>query len=160
MPVPQFGRSGLEGPYPDRPAAFAVILREGRIAAVEMEHPQFGRVLDLPGGGLDPGETARDAAQRECAEETGLVVELDSDAFVHADHFNASAQGVPHNTRGAFFAGTMVRFDPALHIEADHRLVWIEPDAAVRTLARDSHAWAVACWLRLRERSGAGSERP
>jgi 8-oxo-dGTP pyrophosphatase MutT (NUDIX family) len=33
-----------------------------------------------PGGGVEPGETPRDAAVREAAEETGIAVTLDPDA--------------------------------------------------------------------------------
>jgi 8-oxo-dGTP diphosphatase len=37
---------------------------------------------------------------------------------------------------------------PDLKIEDDHSLVWLAPEEALRRLRHDSHAWAVACWLR------------
>jgi 8-oxo-dGTP diphosphatase len=153
MPTPQFGQPGLEGPYPDRTVAFAVIAHEGRIALVEVDRIHRGLVLDLPGGGLDPGETAAEAAVRECGEEVGLVVELDAEPFVHADHYFQHNDGKIRNSRGVFFAGRKVGEDPALKIEDDHRLVWFDPQEAVVRLDRDSHAWAVAAWLRLRARA-------
>jgi len=153
MPVPQFGEPGLEGPYPDRLAAFAVIERDGRIALVEVDRVGRGRVLDLPGGGLDPGETAAEAAVRECGEEAGLVVVLDAEPFVRADHYFRHNDEVVRNTRGAFFAGRVEREDLALKIEDDHELTWLDPQEAVARLDRDSHAWAVAAWLRLRARA-------
>lgn len=152
MPTPQFGESGLEGPYPDRPAAFAVIERDGLIALVEVDRRDRGLVLDLPGGGLDPGESPAEAAVRECGEEAGLVVVLDADPFAHADHFYLHNDDVVRNTRGAFFAGRMLALDHDLKVEADHTLVWIDPLDAVVRLDRESHAWAVAAWLRLRAR--------
>jgi len=152
MPTPQFGEPGLEGPYPDRAAAFAVIERDGLIAAVEVDRRDRGLVLDLPGGGIDPGETAVEAAIRECGEEAGLVVALDAEPFERADHFYLHNDGVVRNTRGAFFAGRAMAEDPGLKIEDDHSLVWIEAAAAVVRLDRESHAWAVAAWLRLRAR--------
>jgi 8-oxo-dGTP diphosphatase len=43
---------------------------------------------------------------------------------------------------------TVEREDPALKIEDDHALVWVDPADAVRTLRHDGHAWAVAKWMR------------
>ena len=156
MTAPQFGAPEPGHDYPDRRAAFAVIEREGLIAVVRVDaalradRSPRGVVLDLPGGGIDPGETEQEAAVRECGEEAALRVELEPEPFVRADHFFISDAGVRVNTRGAFFAGRAVGEDPSLKIEDDHTLVWMEPNLAVVTLDRDAHAWAVAAWLRLK----------
>ncbi|MGC5022577.1 NUDIX hydrolase [Micromonospora sp. DT47] len=41
------------------------------------EHPRLGTWWELPGGGMDPGETYAETAVRELREETGIVVTAD-----------------------------------------------------------------------------------
>lgn len=59
------------------PAARVVLLDpDGRIfllAARDPADPARGRWWELPGGGLDPGETTEQAARRELAEEAGIT---------------------------------------------------------------------------------------
>lgn len=48
----------------------------GRILVVERAHPPSQGAWSIPGGRVEAGETAAEAARREVREETGLVVEI------------------------------------------------------------------------------------
>jgi 8-oxo-dGTP diphosphatase len=146
--IPQFGEREPGCDYPDRPAAFVVLPHQGRIACVRVDWRRDGPKVDLPGGGLDQGESHADAAVRESGEEAGLRVSIAGEAFVRADHYFINGEGKRNNTRGQFFEARLEGEAPELKIEEDHALVWLEPLEALRVLDRESHAWAVAAWLR------------
>jgi len=148
MTVPQFGEPQAGRDYPDRPAAFVVLESQGRIAVARVRFAKGGGRLDLPGGGVDRGETPAQAAARECGEEVGLRVAVEPRPFTRADHFFANEDGETVNTRGLFFAGRLVAEAPELKIEDDHALEWLTPHEALVALDRESHVWAVAAWLR------------
>jgi 8-oxo-dGTP diphosphatase len=147
MSIPQFGAPEPGRAYPDRPAAFVVVERGVEIAVVRVTFDGGGSRLDLPGGGLDPGETAAQAAVRECGEEAGLLVAAD-EPFTHADHYFINQDGSSVDTRGAFFAARLLRDAPELKTEHDHALEWMAPHDALVALDRPSHVWALAVWLR------------
>ena len=148
MTVPQFGAPEPGRDYPDRPAAFVVLAKDGRVACVRIAWRNGGPKVDLPGGGIDPGETPAQAAIRECGEEAGLGVSIPGESFVRADHYFVNEEGRCNNTRGWFFEARLEGEAPELKTEDDHTLVWLEPLEALRALDRDSHAWALTAWLR------------
>lgn len=59
-----------------RVAAYAVVVEQGRLLLTQLA-PRTGAAgrWNLPGGGVDPGESPVDAVVREVAEETGQVVD-------------------------------------------------------------------------------------
>jgi 8-oxo-dGTP diphosphatase len=148
MTVPQFGEREAGRAYTDRPAGFVVLEHAGKIAVVRVTFAKGGGRLDLPGGGIDPGETAAQAAARECGEEAGLRVAVDEPALTRADHFFVNEEGRDHNTRGVFFTARLLAEAPELKTEADHALEWMAPHEALVALDRESHVWALAAWLR------------
>jgi 8-oxo-dGTP diphosphatase len=140
--TPQFGRPEPGRDYRDRPAAFGICDRDNRIAVVEVAKPGHEPWYDLPGGALEPGETAGQAVVREFGEETGLVVEA-GEPFAAAGQYFVNTNGEALNNRCAFFALDLKGEDPSLKIEADHTLVWMPPEAAMAELRHEAHAWAV-----------------
>lgn len=149
MSAPQFGAPEPGRTYRDRPAAFGIVEREGRIALVQVEKPGHRAWFDLPGGALDPGEDEAQAVVREFGEETGLKVRA-GEAYAHADQRFINTDGEAFNNRAGFLVLTLLGEDPTLKIEGDHTLVWLAPSEALVRLRHEAHAWAVAAWLRLR----------
>ena len=53
------------------------LLRDGRVLAAQRNHPpQLAGRWELPGGGVEPGESEPDAVARECFEELGAHVRV------------------------------------------------------------------------------------
>ena len=150
----QFGEAGPGLAYKDRPAAFGIALQDGRIALVRVTKPGAKPWYDLPGGALDPGENDAQALVREFGEETGLIVRAGV-LVVRASQRFHKTDGEPVNNRSGHYVATLVGEDPGLKIEHDHELVWADPKEAVVRLRHDSHAWAVASWLRTLDRTAA-----
>ena len=143
----QFGARAPGRDYPDRPAAFGVVPREGRIAVVRITRPDVAPYFDLPGGALDPGEDDVAALVREFGEETGLKV-TPGRLLGRARQYLVKTDGKAANNLCALYEAEAVGEDAALKIEEDHELVWLDPFEALRRLRHDAHAWAVAAWLR------------
>lgn len=143
----QFGVPTPGATHTPRPAAFGIAERDGLIAVVRVRPGGGGDWIDLPGGALDPGEDELAALVREFGEETGLVVEPGQALVAFAQYF-VKSDGQAVNNQGSVYVVRVTAADSALKIEADHELVWIAPDEAIRRLRHDGHAWAVAKWVR------------
>jgi len=65
-----------ENPRWPRVAASIAVFRDGEVLLVERGKGPRRGIWSLPGGHIEPGETARAAAQRELVEETGVVADL------------------------------------------------------------------------------------
>ena len=144
----QFGRAPDGATPRDRPAAFAVVVRDGKVAAAFITRSD-GTYTDLPGGALEDGEDDAAACVREFGEETGLVIRP-LRLLGRASQFLRTVDGEQVNNRCALFEAECVGEDPALKIEADHALQWLYPHEALRVLRHDAHAWAVLAWMRAR----------
>ena len=145
----QFGVPEPGVVYRDRPAVFGVAERAGRIALVRVTKPDAPAWFDLPGGAIEPGEGEAQALTREFGEETGLMI-WPGALLTRADQFMRKTDGDPVNNRSGLFRAEITGEDASLKIEQDHELVWIEPAEAMAILRHDSHAWAVASWIRAR----------
>jgi 8-oxo-dGTP diphosphatase len=135
--------------YRARPAAYGLLERDGRLALVYVTLSDRPPFFDLPGGGIDPGENEEQALRREFGEETGLLVSAGR-RVAAAEQYMISAHREPFLSQGGFFEAALEGERPQLKVEHDHELVWATPAEALVKLRHDSHAWAVAAWLRSR----------
>lgn len=70
------------------PGATVYVIRDGKVVfGIRNIEPHIGK-LDLPGGFLDYGETAEQAAVREVKEELGIDIELMHILGTYADTYN------------------------------------------------------------------------
>lgn len=142
----QFGTAEAGLDYRPRATAFGLVVQDGRLACVRVDRGE-GSYFDLPGGAVDGDETEAEALVREFVEETGMTVRPLA-RIAEAGQYFRKSDGQPFNNLGGFWIAERLSLDPAAKVEADHELVWLEPQAAMAGLRHDAHAWAVAAWLR------------
>jgi 8-oxo-dGTP diphosphatase len=155
-PAPlQFGVPEPGVKHRDRPAVFGIAERNGQIALIRVTRLGVPPFHDLPGGAIEPGESEGRALAREFGEETGLIVS-GGEILARADQYMIKSDGEPVNNRSVLMVAAIEGFDPQQKIEEDHKLVWFAPEEALRIIRHDSHAWAIACWLRRASKQAKG----
>lgn len=118
--------------YRERPGAYAVVRDGGDILVTEQAEPR--REFQLPGGGIDPGESAVRALVRECLEETGWLVRVVRrlgafQRFAYLPEYGFWARKVCH----VYLARPVVRRGEPT--EPGHRAVWMPVPTALDLLA-------------------------
>jgi 8-oxo-dGTP diphosphatase len=137
--IRRFGSPRQRGQsYVLRPGAYAILPRGGQLLlTVQMaEVPD----IQLPGGGIDPGETPITALHREVYEETGWRIATPRRLgvfrrFVFMPEYDIWAEKICH----IYVAHPTRQLGPP--IEEDHEVLWAAPDAAAQILgnAGDRH---------------------
>ncbi|HWL49216.1 MAG TPA: NUDIX hydrolase [Acidimicrobiia bacterium] len=98
----------------DRPlvGVGVVLIDDGRILLVQRGHEPSKGLWAVPGGKVDLGETLRDAAVREVAEETGLEVEI-GDVIWVGEHISQHGHIVLIDFLGSVVGGELSAGDDA-----------------------------------------------
>lgn len=127
--------------YTRRPGAYVVAMRDGRVLLTHQSHPY--PEFQLPGGGIEPGESAIEALRRECIEETGWSLTRVHHVglyrrFVYMPEYDLMAEKLCH-----VFQARAVSQKSA-PTEAGHIAVWSNPQAAWHALSNDGDAHYLA----------------
>lgn len=110
-----------------RAAASAAIFRGDRILIAERGGGPRKGYWSLPGGKIEPGETAAAAAAREIMEETGLQVDLRGILDVHDVIQSDANGGIEHHFVICVYYGTCGPGDPCAATDiSDARFVTLE----------------------------------
>jgi 8-oxo-dGTP diphosphatase len=130
--------------YTLRPGAYAILPRDGQLLLTRQSSP--APEIQLPGGGIDPGENPVNALHREVFEETGWRIGWPRRVgafrrFVFMPEYDLWAEKLCH----VYVAWPALRVSSPL--EADHEVVWLRPDQAVRSLANDGDRMFAASFL-------------
>ncbi len=136
-PIPAFGERLPNQDYVCRPSAY-VLVRDlrNRVATVRTLSGIF-----LPGGGINPGESAKEAAAREAREECGFEIRLDGEIGVADEYLYAEMESTFFLKRSSFFRASLTA--SGLGSESDHELVWLPQGEAESAMKYGSHRWAL-----------------
>ena len=118
--------------YQHRPGAYVILPRGGDLLLTLQEEPE--PELQLPGGGIDPGESPVQALHREVLEETGWRIAAPRRLgafrkFVFMPEYDLWAEKICT----IYLAQPVCPLGPPQ--EAGHSVVWTSPEVAANTLA-------------------------
>lgn len=134
--------------YTRRPGTYAVLWRDGRVLLTHQAEPV--PEFQLPGGGMDPGETALQALNREVLEETGWRIGAARKLgafrrFTYMPEYDLWAEKLC-----VIYFARPIRQHSAPS-EPGHSAHWLKPDVAVQALGNPGDAaflQGVIRWLR------------
>jgi 8-oxo-dGTP pyrophosphatase MutT (NUDIX family) len=139
-------------PPPEEISAGGVVVRgEDVMVIVPTRRAADGsRVLGLPKGHLDPGETALEAAAREVREETGVTGEAVGELGEVRYWYRRRGRQIPKSV--SFFLFRYVSGDPADHDDEVEEARWMPLTEAGSALSYETEREMVArALVRLRE---------
>ena len=142
MMIKRYGTAPKVGQtYKLRAGAYAILPNAGQLLLTYQGAPHYE--FQLPGGGIDEGESPIQALHREVFEETGWRIAKPRRLgafrrFVWMPEYGMHAEKLCH----IYTAIPVMPHGPAR--EANHEPVWLYPNQAIQELANDGGAAFVA----------------
>jgi 8-oxo-dGTP diphosphatase len=126
-------------------AAAVLVEREGEVLLVQRANMPKQGMWTLPAGFVDAGEDPQEAAKRECQEETGLQISIQSllDVFYGKEHERGADIVILY--RGKVVGGFLRAMDDA------QKVAFFGPEE-LPTLAFDATQKAIHSWLETRKK--------
>lgn len=123
--------------YTPRPGAYAIITDGRRILLTEQAEPE--PEVQLPGGGIDPGEHPLPALHRECYEETGWKIAplrhfASYKRYTYMPEYDLYAMKIAH----IYLCRAVRRLGPPT--EPLHRAFWADIETAPALLGPEGDA--------------------
>ncbi|MGB3146287.1 MAG: NUDIX hydrolase [Paracoccaceae bacterium] len=145
--IRRYGESVVAGQkYGLRPGAYAILIRDGALLLTRQAEPE--PEFQLPGGGIDPGESPLCALHREVFEETGWSIAAPRRLgafrrFVFMPEYDRWAEKICH----IYLARPALRQGPPR--ESGHSAHWLPPAGAVDILGNPGDRAFLARFLGL-----------
>jgi len=143
--IPRFGAPARKDKhYTLRHGAYALLPRDGKLL-ITCQMTDIAD-LQLPGGGIDPGESPIAALHREVFEETGWSICAPRRLgafrrFVYMPEYDLWAEKLCH----IYVARPVRSLGPPQ--EDNHQALWTTPDAAIDTLGNDGDRYFVTTYF-------------
>ncbi|MEO1640781.1 MAG: NUDIX hydrolase [Pseudomonadota bacterium] len=140
--IRRYGRPPLAGQrYTRRPGVYAILPLEGQLLLTYQDDPHYE--VQLPGGGIDPGENPLTALHREVFEETGWRIAAPRRLgafrrFTFMPEYDLWAEKLCH----IYMARPVRAHGPAT--EPDHMPLWLSAADAIAMLYNEGDAAFVA----------------
>ncbi len=139
----KFGEPLPDRDYRPRPGAYGLLVgEEGRLLVVESRNGDFY----LPGGGIEPGETAAECLRREFMEETGLKVACGAQFAAGSQLVHCLDQAHGYDKICSFHQVELI--GAASPAQRAYRCHWLAIESAMGAVREDVQKWAI-------ERAGA-----
>ena len=129
-----FGSRKPNVKYVERPAAYLIVVENGKYAAVKPRQKYF-----LPGGGSLANETAEQTVIREVFEELGRTARPLRKLAEVVQYFYSASDQCFYKMRAAFFVGEFTSESRG----GENELFWLSKEEAKNGFFHECHKWAI-----------------